>query len=324
MIGGSAASAPCACQHASAGGTLESQTMYPTAEPDLQENAWRSVSLGADAPGVQARGTLKHDGPFLHGYLKYRLPGESKVHMITMSLDLRDVEAALEQAVDASAPGLTTASSGGRIARKIKHGIKSAAKKVAKSKIARTLVSVAEKAFNNPLIKGLIAAAPGGAAMLATAAAARVAAKAIKGGIKAKQALHRIAQNAKAGHPDAIRAARLIKTGLALTGIKPQVSVNLRTAAAAGEPEYLAAIVGACVDCAPTNVGLPWVGCGDDTQHDAEPHELDALETFATSGAFEGVRWLASRLGLHSMADPRTGFSRQGALLLGMQLYAPH
>jgi len=289
----------------------------------LQEGTWRDVQLGADAPGVRARGVLQTQGPFLHGYLKFRLPGESKVHMVHMSLDMRDIEAALEEGIEARAPGTTSAAAGGRIARKIKSGLKTAVRKVAKSKIVKGVVNIAKKAFNNPLVKGLLSATPMGAAMYATASAARVAAKAIKGGRKAKQTLAKIAKGAKAGNPDSIKAARLVKAGMKMTGITPQVTVSLQNAAAAGEPEYLAAILGQCVDCRPTHANVPYVvGCGAD-EGDADEHEIDALETFATSGAFEGVRWVINRLGFHSMASPAAGFSKRDALLAGLQLYAP-
>lgn len=289
----------------------------------LQEGTWRDVVLGADAPGVRARGVLQTQGPFMHGFLKFRLPGDTKVHMVHMSIDLRDVESAIEDELEKRAPGTTSAAAGGKIARRIKSGLRTAVKRVAKSKIVKGVINVAKRAFNNPLVKGLLSATPMGAAMYATASAARVAAKAIKGGKRAKQTLAKIAKGAKAGNPDSIKAARLVKAGMKMTGILPAATPQLQAAAAAGEPEYLAEVLGQCVDCQPQHANVPYVvGCGAD-EGDADSHEIDALETFATSGAFEGVRWVINRLGFHSLASPAAGFSKRDALLAGLNLYAP-
>ena len=146
--------------------------------------------------------------------------------------------------------------------------------------------------------------------------------------MKAKAVLKSIAQRAKAGNPDAIKAARLVKKGMEITGIRPQLSLSAQSAAAAaGEPAYLAAIVGACATCAPSNIAVPpIVGCGayyagpDDS--DASAQEIDALEEFATSGAFEGIRWAAARLAPHAMTSPGAAFTKRDALLLGLQVQA--
>lgn len=298
----------------------------------MQEGTWQNVLLGADAPsGMQARGTLvtadKHGratptGPFLHAFLKFRLPGDPKVYMITARVSLRELEAAVRSELAQRSPGTaaqleTSAVSGGKIARKIRTGLKKAVKKIAKSKLVKGIVMVAKKIAKNPLIKGIISATPFGAAITATAAAARVAAKAIKGGIKAKKALKSIANRAKAGQPDAIKAARLVKKGMELTGITPQVSV---TATAGGEGRYLGAVLDSCVNCAPANVHVPYVaGCGAD-YGDATPDELDALETIATAGAFEGLRWIARRLAPQSMYAPGATFGKRDALALGLSV----
>lgn len=289
----------------------------------LQEGAWSNVPrhvFGADAPrGIQARGTLQTNGPFLHGWLKFRAPGSTKVHMIEMRVDLRELEQAVQERLQ-SQPGVTSAVSGGKIARKIKGAIK----KIAKSKIIKGIVHVAKKVWNNPLVKGIVSATGYGAVIQAAAGAARVAAKAIKGGIKAKKVLKSIAARARGGDANAIKAARLVKAGMTATGILPPVTAAITTAAAGrDEGEYLAAVLGACVDCPPIGVGVPYaVGCGAD-YGDVDDNEVDALETVATSGAFEGIRWLASRLGPHSMASGKASFDKRQALLDGMQLYAP-
>ena len=307
--------APCGCHGRAGGDERRSEPEIGT----MQEGSWQNVVMGADTPGMQARGTLKHSGPFLHAYLKFRLPRDERVYMLHASIDLQQIEDALEQEI-LERPGIERAVSGGervvvggKIGRKIKEKLKKAAKKIAKSKLVKGIIKVAKKAWNNPLVKGLISATPMGAAMVATAAAARVAAKAIKGSIKAKKALQSIAQRAKRGDPGAIKAARLVKQGVKLTGIASQLKLP-QHAAAGGEGEYLAAVLGACIGCAePVNVP-PLVGCGADVSDD---QEIDALETVATSGAFEGIRWLANRLRLHAL-NP-ADFDKHDAMYLGHQ-----
>jgi hypothetical protein len=311
-------------------------TMNPAADT-WQQNAWTNVLLGADVPAADqhgslrtARGAIVPEGPFLHAYLKFRLPGSPKVYMLKARIDLRDVEKGIlrELAQKTGHTPTQIAAAGGKIWRKIKKGVK----KIAKSKLVRGIVAVAKKAFNNPLVKAMISATPFGAAITATAAAARVAAKAIKGGIKARKALRSIAARAKQGQPDAIKAARLVQKGMQLTGIQtPAVSVTAslpaptivdtevapdsEEAAAAGEGHYLSAILGAC--CAGQG-SVPAAVCGAD-QGDASDMELDAFETFATAGAFEGVRWAARQLVPHSMFGPGH-FSKREALQMGLQV----
>lgn len=299
----------------------------------LQVGAWSNVPrvvFGADAPrGLEARGTLATNGPFLHGWLKFRLPGHTQVHMLQMRVDLREIEEQVMAALNerGAGAGLTTAAAGGKIWRKLKKGVKKAVNKIAKNKIIKGIVHVAKKVWNNPLVKGIVSATGYGAAIQAAAGAARVAAKAIKGAVKAKKVLSSIAKRAKAGDKNALKAARLVKAGMKATGILPPASgtAAIQAAAAGGdEGEYLAAVLGACVDCHPAQAPVPIVvGCGADDGGDVTDHEVEALETVATSGAFEGVRWLASRLGWHSMTAPTSGFTRRDALMSGMQLYAP-
>lgn len=307
---------PCGCQHAAAGSYEQGAVM--------QEGSWQNVVMGADTPGLKARGTMVENGPFLHAYLKFRLPGSPKVYLVTARIDLREVEQALTEELLARAPQLAPelaegAVSGGRIGKRIKRRLKKFGKKIAKSKLIKTVVKVAKKAFNNPLVKGLLSATPMGAAIVATSAAARVAAKAIRGSKKAVNTLRGIAKRARRGDPGAIKAARLVKAGIKLTGIRPNISAR---AAGATEPEYLAAVCEGCLQLPATSTQVPpLVGCGSDAGITDE-HELEAFDLFATSGAFEGVRWLASRLGPHSMVARPDAFSTRDALLLGQQAMA--
>lgn len=277
----------------------------------MQEGTWQNVMMGADAPGVEARGTIQSSGPYLHAWLKFRLPGNPRVYMVHANIDLKEIEDALQAEVY-SRPNVQSAVSGGRIGRKIRAGIKKAARKIAKSKLVKGLVKVAKKVINNPLVKGLISATPFGAAAMAVRSAARIAAKAIKGGKKAKQLLRRVASGAAAGDPDAIRQARLLKAGLEQLRLLKQLIPH---ATAGGEPQYLAQVVSGA-DAYPGGCEIPpLVGCGAD--HVSDDQELDAFEEIATSGAFEGVRWLARRLGPHPLNPSE--FDRRDALYLGHQ-----
>ncbi|HKY36466.1 MAG TPA: hypothetical protein VJN18_11035 [Polyangiaceae bacterium] len=280
----------------------------------MQEGTWQNVMMGADAPGVEARGTLQTSGPFLHAWLKFRLPGNTKVYMIHAAIDLREIEDALSDEIMSRGPAVQRAVAGGRIGRKIKEKLKSAAKKIAKSKLVQGLKKVAKKVINNPLVKGLISATPFGAAAMATATAARMAAKAIKGGKKVAQKLRRVAAGAAAGDPDAIRQARLLKQGLAQLRVLQQLVP--RVVSGMDEPTYLAKIVSGCVDNPAIGCGIPpLIGCGAEGLSDDQ--EIEAFEEFATAGAFEGVRWLARRLGPHAL-NPND-FDRRDALYLGHQ-----
>lgn len=324
---------PCGCQHATAGGwdPSESPTMssYSLHDRFFTEGSWQRVVMGGDTPIREARGVLQSadehgrpmpEGPFLHAFLKFRLPGDARVYMVRASVDLRQIQQEVMAALNARAPGITSAASGGKVARKIRKGLKTAVQKIAKSKIVKAVVNVAKKVWNNPLIKGIVSATPIGAAINATAAAARVAAKAIKGAVKAKATLRSIAQRARGGDQNAIKAARLVQAGIKMTGIQvPATTAKLSTAAAGGEANYLAAVLGACADCTPRYAHVPRVvGCGAD-EGDVTAQEVDTLETCATSGAFEGLRWLVSRLSLHGAANRPGELGTKQLLLLGQQ-----
>lgn len=298
----------------------------------MQEGTWQNVVMGADAPGVQARGTLQSSGPFLHAWIKFRLPNDPTVRLIHASIDVSVIEDALELEAN-SRPGMQMAMAGGRLGRRLKEKFKAVARKIAKNKLVQGLKKVVKKVINNPLVKGLISATPFGAAAMATAAAARIAAKAIKGGKKAVHKLKQVAAGAAQGDPDAIRQARLLKQGLAqlrlLRQLAPAVTAGM------DEPQYLSQLLSGCARlgdranlaamgrCAQPQIGCaipPLVGCGADGLPDET--EIDAFETVATSGAFEGIRWLAHRARLHPM-NPRE-FDKNDALYLGHQTMVQH
>lgn len=289
------------------------------------EDSWQDIHLGADVPSHAARIVTKEGpgGTHLHGYLKFQLAG-GQTYLLTMNVDLRPIEAEVNAELAARGIPNGGAASGGRIARKIKGRLKKAVKKIASNKLVKGLVSVAKKVVNNPLVKGMIAAVPGGAAVLAVQAAAKVAAKAIRGGKKAKAFVANVARRVRSGDKSALPVARLLKQGIKASGIAAHLRLPAN-AAAAGEDHYLSAVLGACSgnDFDPYAMsagGHYLVGIGADESDGTE--EIDAVETVATSGAFEGVRWLASRMSLHSMAARGDEFTARGALMLGHQLMA--
>lgn len=289
------------------------------------EDVWTDVHLGADLPAHAARVVSQDGGTHLHGYLKFRVAG-GQTYLLTMSVDLRPITAQIEAEMAAREPG--GAEAGGRFRRrlkKVRRRIRKAVKKIAHNKIVKGLAKVAKKVVNNPLVKGMIAAVPGGAAVLAVQAAAKVAARAVRGSRKARRFMQTVAHRVRSGDRNALQVARLLKQGIKQAGIARHLRLP-RGAAAGGESAYLGDVLSACaagsVDPYAISSGHSFlVGVGADVDDDGTD-EMDAVETVATSGAFEGVRWIASRLGLHSMQSHAAEFSARDALMLGHQLMA--
>jgi hypothetical protein len=266
---------------------------------------WESIVVSGD-DGSQAQAALttevKPDG-YVHIWAKFHLPGMTNPMQIHAKIELGPIEAALLQQF---APG-GGAAVGGRVWRKIKK----AARKVARSKLVKGIVRTVKRAIDNPLIKGALAVTPAGAALYATRAAARVAAKAIKGNHKAKAQISGLAAAARRGHPGAQNAMRLIRCGVRahVPALAAQVSGD--------EGQAFTVIAGWADGGYPVAVGIGcdrWSVQGDDAE---TQHEVDALNEFASAGAWEGVRWVASRLGLHSMSNHTTELTARGALLDG-------
>jgi len=294
--------------------------------------AWQNVTLGEDVPNVPARFAC-NEGPnnVLSGHLKFRA-FNGKSYMVSACIDLEPIEReiATEMAEKLVAQQPAGAVSGGWLRRKLKklkNKIKSAAKKIGKSKVFQTIKKVAKKALDNPIVQGILASNPYGAAFLAVRSAARVAVKAIKGVPKAKQALANVVRGIKKGDPKALAAGRLLKQGLKASGLAGKLG-SLRGAVAGAngpmrESDYLSAVLGACLDgfqesSAVAGADAYVLAAGDA----AVEHDVDALDSLAESGAWDGVRWLANRLSLHSMAAHPDELTARGALLLGHQALA--
>lgn len=280
-----------------------------------ESSNWEEVSLGADVGPHAARVATVDGGHLLHGYLKFQRPGE-RAYMLQATIDLRPLEKQIEEeAVSRLPPG---AVSGGRFFKRLRARIKKVAKKIGKSKLVRGIARVAKKVIDNPIVKGILASNPYGAAFLAVRAAGRVAARAIKGGKKAKQFIADVAHRVKRGDHGALKVARLLKQGIKYSGIARRLPLPAAVAGA-DEPEFLAQVLGAVATVSdPQTISLGnqfHLVAGDDGA--SEEQEIDSVDQVATSGAFEGTRWLANRLGLHSMAADPNEFSARNALMLG-------
>ena len=277
--------------------------------------SWNEISLGADAGPHRARFATQDDGTYLHVYVKFGRPGQ-RPYMLTASMNLRQLEEAIQQEIDQRElpPG---AVSGGRLGRKIRARLKKVAKKIGSNKLVKGIARVAKKVLDNPLVKGVLAATPGGAAFLAVRAAAKVAAKAVRGGKKAKNFIAEVAHKVKRGDPGALKMARLLKQGIKYSGVAKRLPMAA-SAGAYGERDYLASVLGACLAMSPHTsaaAGHYLMVAGDDGSSD--DHEIEAVDMIAASGAFEGVRWAAERLGLHSMVNDPHAFTTRNALMLG-------
>jgi len=293
-------------------------------------SGWQTVTLGEDMPNVPARLACGlGDDNVMSAFLKFRDPRDGKVYMVRMCIDVAKIEKELTsqmaqsmvQTAVQNGEQPTGAVAGGRFLRrlkKFKRKIKHFAKKVAHSKLVRGIVKVAKKVINNPLVKMALAVVPGGQAVLATQVAARVAARAIKGHHHSKRALAIAQKGVAANDPGSINVARLVKAG-----VRGSIPINLHGAVAGcngSERQYLHTVLGECLQ----GGSNPTVSAGADNylmvsgadeQHELQ--DIDALREFATSGAWEGARWLAQRLGLHSMISNPSEFSRRDALTSG-------
>lgn len=260
---------------------------------------WEPVVIaGDDGTQVQTVQTTqaRPDG-YMHIWVKFQLPGGAP-RMLHARIELGPIEAKLAEQYGAAAG-------------KFGDRIRKAARKVARSKLVRGVVKTVKRAIDNPLVKAALAATPAGAALYATRAAARVAAKAVKGNRHAKAYLSGTARAALQGHEGARHAMRLITCGVR------QNTPRLAAALSGDEARDLMIIGGWGDSDSPVNVGIgaePWdpQGPGIETQR-----EIDAVNEFASAGAWEGVRWVAHRLGLHSMDNNPGEFSRRDALLGG-------
>lgn len=306
----------------------------------LTEGKWapmRAVSGQDMAPHVAGlsrvpcRVVWQQSGDHVHAYAKFRLP-DGRVMMAHATTDLdamereitADVREMLEkqrrQQVGIPAQGAVSGAEyemyvGGWLRKKLKklkNRIKQIAKKTGITKVVKAVAKVAKKALNNPLVQAALAATPYGAAFLVARKAAQLAISAAKGGKKAVQAVKAVAQLAKRGDQKAKTLAKMIRTAVQnnrkLLGNVPKL------AAAAGADVSDIEALESMVSGAPAPASL-FVGCGADVNNSlSDDTDIDALQHFAESGAWEGTKWLAKRLSLHSQDARPYEYSERDAL----------
>lgn len=276
--------------------------------------SWTDISLGDDAGPHAARAAVVEDGNLLHGYVKFQRPG-GKAYMLSATIDLRQIANMLESkamqrgAVSGAAP--------------LRKKLARLARKVGRSKLVKGIARVAKRVLDNPLVKGIMASNPFGQAFLAVRAAGKVAADAVRGSMKARHYIKEVAQRVKHGDRNALKVARLLKQGVKYSGIAKNLPMR-HAVAGADEHEYLSEVLGSVArasDPMTVAAGEQYVlVAGDDGASDE--HAIDAVDIVATSGAFEGVRWAAQRMGLHSMQNRPDEFSTRNALMLGHSVMA--
>lgn len=298
----------------------------------MQQN-WQTVTLGADVPDVPARMACTQGGDnILSVHLKFRARN-GRVYMVSACIDLKVIEAELAAGTQATLATPEAAAllngqtldveTSGRLGRRIRRKLKKVAKKIAHSKLVKTVVKTARKALNNPLVQAALSAVPGGAAAIAVRNAARIAARAVKGAKKARRTIKSVMAGLESGDHEALESARLLKAGIRTHGVVPRKFLIVAGGAAANERTFLYAVLGECVSGNYDVIaGADGVLASDRAQVDDDPTDQEAFEEFATSGAWEGVRWLAKRLGVHSMTADPDAFGRRDALLLGQAAQA--
>lgn len=296
----------------------------------LVEGQWGMVS-GADPAvlRVPIRAVYQQHGNHLHIWAKFRAGG--RVVMAHASTDLAQMEREIGERVARELASRAPRGPGGAISggwfkrkfRRLKNKIKAAAKKTGLTKIVKTVAKVAKKALDNPLVQAALASNPYGAAFLAARKAIQVGVKAVKGSLKARGVLKKMVNFAKGGNLKAKNFLRLVKQGVtgnpalfAKLAPKALKAAQTVTSGDAAELEQLAALVQGCTEPITTSAGY-WEIAGEDSDGTTD-QEIDFLETVASSGAFEGVRWLGSQLKLRSMDIPPE-LTARGALLLGRQ-----
>lgn len=297
---------------------------------------WQPVSLGEDVPDVPARLAcgLGQDN-ILTAHLKFRAR-DGKVYLVRACLDVSRVEEEVgKQFAQELLANRPTEISGDEVEvgrwlrkklKKLGGKIKKVAKKIAHSKVVKAVVKTAKKAINNPFVKAALQAAasvvPGGAAAVLAANAARIAAKAIKGAKGAKQLVQTVRRGVMAGDDSSVQAARLIREGMRRHGMLSPVRAVMGADGRRDERAFLYAVLGECVGPSSYAVSagadgyLITAGCAHDISA-GEAAELEAFEDFATSGAWEGTRWLLNRLAPRSMASHPDEMTARSLLMLG-------
>jgi hypothetical protein len=178
--------------------------------------------------------------------------------------------------------------------------LKKAAKKIGVTKVLSTVRNLSKKVINNPIVNAALRATPYGQLALAIHKGANIAEAALKGNLKAKNAIGFLVKQYRQGNPAAANALRFIRAGAKQLRVKGAVSGG-------DEPAAFFAL-------------------GDLYQPGTDNRELgedfDALMTIAGAEPFAGVRWLLSRMSLHSMEGRPNELTTRDALLMGRNVLA--
>jgi hypothetical protein len=204
------------------------------------------------------------------------------------------------------------AAAGWGFAKKLRRKIKRAAKKIGKNKVLRAVVQNTRKALDNPMVQQALASHPYGQSFLAARAAARVAAKALKGSKRAKNAIRNAARYAKAGVPKAQNMMDMFAQAMDQLNAAQQGYAQFQ---GDSHDRVLAMLEGPAI----AGIGCAsWHAGGEDAELQSELEMVDSLTpSSAASGAWDGVKWAAQALSPHSMASVADPFTARSALLDG-------
>lgn len=298
------------------------------------EGQWFAAA-GFDAT-TDVRFVWQQRGREMHAWARIVWPGRPPVFIHAMT-DLAAIQRELEanpnikRMIAASGADIAQA---GWFGSKLFKKIGKAAKKVGLTKVMEQVRGTVAKAMNNPMVQQALMSTPYGAAALGIYNGAKIARAAMSGNLKAKNAIGFLTNQLAAGVPGADKAlmfirqgAQQVKQGQALASMLPGQGGGQPQG---GMPDFSqlmsmfqqrqSASAGASLDPRELmqlgNLYKTGADNSDVTQ------EVDALMTFATAGAFDGMRWLVSRMGLHSMEGRPNELTKRQALLDGRNVLA--
>lgn len=298
------------CKGFAACGCECSPAKTTTQGDDMSLSGWKPITI-VGHEDVPCHAAFDERDGHIHAWASF-VPKGKRAMMVHASTDLSSIESELMKRHGLDKPGAEASG----LFSKLKNKIKKAARKLGKIKVLKAVVQTAQRALKNPLVQAALVATPYGAGFLAARAAARLAAKAIKGVPEARRAIAQVYKGFKAGNPASLNAMRLLRSGAQL--YLPKVSSAV---SGCSEAQAFQAIAGACAGSPDASIGCDsWHASGDALVELGA--ELEALEEFSTSGNWDGLRWVASRLGLHSMENRPDELTARGALLEGRQLMA--
>lgn len=317
------------------------------------EGQWFAAAGSAEG-GTDVRFVWQQRGAEMHAWARIVWPGHPPIFIHAMTdLDAirREMEAHPQIKRAITAAGAEVGWFGSSMFKKIAK----AAKKQGITRVMNQVRGVVAKAMNNPIVQQALMATPYGAAALGIYNGAKMARAAMSGNLKAKNAIQFLSNQTAAGVPGAQKALMFVRQGAAQIqqgqGLAQQLqSGNMDFGSMLQQGSALASQFGGkrggdlaaniqnAQGLAQTfNAGQVFARslgddaaslmqlanlykAGDDTS-DVTP-EVEALMTFATAGAFDGMRWLVSRMGLHSMEGRPDELTKRQALMSGRDVLA--